>query len=126
MIADGTELAVLAPGARVRGVVPGAPVVVVAAQPIGQAAVKITYEYGDGQTGQRLVYPSDLPDLSVEDPHDRDRRFDGDGTLFRLAAEALRIRQGSSIPCLPCTPRSWSRSRTRSGRCTASCCRACR
>jgi superfamily II DNA or RNA helicase len=97
MITDSAVFGRLIPGVRVAGMVPGVPVVVLAVQPIGQAAVKITYEFGEGQTGQRLIYPADLAGLTVEEPDAQRRLFDGDGALFRLAAEALRIKMAGQF-----------------------------
>ncbi|HZO64485.1 MAG TPA: DEAD/DEAH box helicase [Kribbellaceae bacterium] len=97
MVTDNAAFATLTPGARVTGLVPEVPVVVLAVQAIGQAAVKITYEYGDGRTGQRLVYPGDLAALTVQEPDEQRRLFDGDGALFRLATEALRIRMAGQF-----------------------------
>src|SRR5574342_352952 len=97
MITGTDVFAKLTPGVRVGGVIPGVPVIVLAVQPIGQAALKITYEYGDGLTGQRLIYVTDMAVLTVEAPHEQRRRFDGDGTFFRLAAEALRIKMAGQF-----------------------------
>ncbi|MBC9002966.1 helicase-related protein [Micromonospora aurantiaca (nom. illeg.)] len=97
MISENPAFDAITPGARVVGVVPGMTVTLLAVQPIGSAAVKVTYEYGDGLTGQRLVYPADAAALTVEESHTARRMFDGDGSLFRLAAEALRIRMAGQF-----------------------------
>lgn len=79
-------------GARVRGVVPDGPVTILAVQQLGTVAAKITYEFGNGEIGQRLVYAAEMPQLEVEKQVRRSRTFDSDGTSFRLVAGALRIR----------------------------------
>ncbi len=53
-------------------------------------ALQVTYRDPDGQLGEALLYPEDLALLQVEEAP----RFplDAPGDLFRLAAEAKRIR----------------------------------
>jgi superfamily II DNA or RNA helicase len=87
----GVRLEDLTPGARVRGVVPGSAVEVRAVQWHGTQAVTLTYRTDDGTTGERLVFRGDEPGLVIES-EGRARAFDADGQLFRLAAEARRIR----------------------------------
>jgi superfamily II DNA or RNA helicase len=84
-------------GARLSGLLPGVPVTVLAVQPFGQKAMKVTYELVQGETGQRLIYDTDLAGLQVEAKTETARPFDSDGTLFRLAAEALRIRMAGQF-----------------------------
>ena len=92
-----TPFAKIVPGVRIVGIVPHTPVIVLAVQPMGPASVKITYEYGDGHTGQVLLYAEDLAGLTIEHPKEQGRPFDGDGAMFRLAAEALRIRMAGQF-----------------------------
>jgi superfamily II DNA or RNA helicase len=87
----------LLPGAHLVGIVPGVLVTLLAVQPIGRAAAKITYEYGAGQTSQRLLYAGDLTGLTIEKAGQSERTFDRDGTLFRLVAEALRIKMAGQF-----------------------------
>ncbi len=84
------ELGDLEAGAVVHGVRPQ-PVTVVAVIPQGDAVVNLIYRDESGQTGEQLVYGSDLSGLSIEQPGSR-WSFTADGQQFRLAAEALRIR----------------------------------
>lgn len=84
------ELGDLQTGAVVHGIRPQ-PVTVVAVVPQGDAVVNLIYRDGAGQTGEQLVYGSDLSGLSIELPGAR-WSFAADGQEFRLAAEALRIR----------------------------------
>lgn len=86
-----TRLEELTPGARVAGVLPGQPVSVVAADWHGTNAMTLTYRTIDGQTAAELLYRDDEPRLSIEEAGAA-FAFDGDGSLFRLASEALRIR----------------------------------
>jgi superfamily II DNA or RNA helicase len=86
-----TRLEDLAAGATVTGIVPGADVSVVAASWHGQAAVTLTYREPSGRVAERLLYRADEPSLSVRAER-RTWTFDGDGSAFRLAAEARRIR----------------------------------
>lgn len=92
-----TPFATIVPGVRIVGLVPHTPVVVLAVQPLGQTSIKITYEYGEGHTGQVLLYVEDLVGLTIEHPKEQTRPFDGDGAMFRLAAEALRIRMAGQF-----------------------------
>src|SRR2546421_2181809 len=81
----------LTPGTAVRGIVPGEPVTAVAIEGHGSACVPLTYRNASGDVAQRLVYRADEPGLDV-DGAARTWTFDADGHLFRLAAEARRIR----------------------------------
>lgn len=84
------DLGDLTAGTVVHGVRPQ-PVTVVAVVPQGDAVVNLIYRDESGQTGEQLVYGSDLSGLSIEQPGSR-WAFTADGQEFRLAAEALRIR----------------------------------
>lgn len=57
----------------------------------GSACVELTYKDSAGQAGNTLLYRDDESRLEVV-KHGRPWSFDGDGHLFRLAAEAERIR----------------------------------
>ncbi|MEQ4303327.1 helicase-related protein [Plantactinospora sp. B6F1] len=89
---DHEQFARVTPGARFRGIVPDGPITVLASQPVGATALKITYEFGDGQVGQRLLYASEVSALRADASASQGRAFDADAAAFRLAAEALRIR----------------------------------
>ena len=85
------RLEALMPGAAVRGVVPGEPVFAVAVEWHGFSCITLTYRTAAGEVTQRLVYRSDEPELEVAATSGM-WSFDADGQLFRLAAEARRIR----------------------------------
>jgi len=80
----------LTPGARVRGILPEQAVTVVAADWHGTNAITLTYRTDGGRTDAELLYRDDEARLGIEEPGAA-FAFDGDGTLFRLASEALRI-----------------------------------
>ncbi|WP_428116902.1 helicase-related protein [Candidatus Poriferisodalis sp.] len=80
-------------GAQLRGVEPGAPVAVVAVQWHGTQALTLTFRRADGTLGERVVFRADEATLRPVAPETSGSfTFDGDGRLFRLAAEARRIR----------------------------------
>jgi len=84
----------LTPGARVRGVVVGGSVTVIDARWHGSNAVTLTYQEDAGHVAQAVLYRDAEPSLSIEKTS-RAYAFDGDPRLFRLAAEALRIRMAA-------------------------------
>jgi len=90
----GARLEELAPGARVSGVLVGHEVSVVDARWHGSNAITLTYRDDAGTVEQRLLYRDHEPSLTVRQPT-RDYALDGDPGLFRLAAEALRIRMAA-------------------------------
>ncbi len=82
----------LAAGTSVEGVVADGPVEVVSVKWFGQTAVELTYKVGStGAVSNRLLYRTDEDRLIVSERR-RAWAFDGDGGLFRLVAEAKRIR----------------------------------
>ena len=81
----------LTPGTRVRGILPEQPVTVVQALWHGTSAITLTYRDDQGRVGDQLLYGDDEARLEVEEPGAA-FAFDGDGKLFRLVSEALRIR----------------------------------
>jgi superfamily II DNA or RNA helicase len=81
----------LKPGATVRGLVPAEAVSVVAADWHGNGVLTLTFRRLSGDLGNELVYRADEDRLEVDAGGDR-WTFDADGSLFRLAAEARRIR----------------------------------
>jgi superfamily II DNA or RNA helicase len=80
----------LTAGAVVQGVLPVGVVTVVAAKWHGTVAMTLTFRDVHGQVHERVLYREDEPLLRVE-TSGRAWTFDGDGHLFRLAAEARRI-----------------------------------
>ena len=81
----------LTPGARVNGVLPDRPVTVVNAEWHGTQALTLTYRDDQGKVDHELLYRDDEARLEIGEAG-RAWSFDADGTLFRLASEALRIR----------------------------------
>ena len=81
----------LQPNAAVRGILTDGLVVVVSVQWHGSEAVELTYKTPDGKVANELLYRTDEARLEVVE-HGQPWSFDGDGALFRLVSEALRIR----------------------------------
>ncbi len=81
----------LRPNAAVRGILPNALVTVVSVQWFGSEALELTYKDPAGKVANQLLYRHDEPRLEVV-TEGRPWSFDGDGHLFRLVSEALRIR----------------------------------
>lgn len=86
-----SRLEQLTPGARLRGVVPDAPVTVVQVQWHGTNALTLTYRDEQGGVGETLLYRDDEARLDVTGA-ERAWSFDADGKRFRLVSEARRIR----------------------------------
>jgi SNF2 family DNA or RNA helicase len=85
------NLDALAPGATLRGLVPDAAVTVVSVQRHGADALTLTYRDPAGRVAEEILYRHDEPRLSLVEVG-RPWSFDGDGAMFRLVAEAHRIR----------------------------------
>lgn len=81
----------LVAGAAVSGVDPAGPVTVVTAQWHGTQAVTLVFRDASSQVQERLLYRADEGTFTVVDGSRQAWSFDGDGHLFRLAAEARRI-----------------------------------
>jgi hypothetical protein len=75
----------------VRGILPDALVTVVEVKWIGTVAVELTYKDPAGQLGCELLYRDREPTLEFAQSG-KPWGFDGDPALFRLVAEAHRIR----------------------------------
>lgn len=78
-------------GLVVDGLGPSGPVEVVAVNLHGSATTVVYRGQSTGHVGQQLVYRSDEHRLTVKEAG-RSWAFDADGELFRLTAEAHRIR----------------------------------
>ena len=78
-------------GASLTGLVPHVTVTVVSVQWYGADAAEVTYKAPDGRVGNELVQRWRESDLELVQAG-RPWAFDGDGELFRLVSEALRIR----------------------------------
>ena len=78
-------------GATVRGVLPDGVTTVVGVKWFGSEALELAYKTPDGRIADKLLYRDDEARLEVV-VQGRPWSFDGDGALFRLVSEALRIR----------------------------------
>jgi SNF2 family DNA or RNA helicase len=85
------KLEELTPGTWVKGILPDALVKVVDAEWHGSSAVELTYKDTAGRLGTELLYRDREAILEIAEAG-RPWSFDGDGALFRLVAEAHRIR----------------------------------
>ncbi len=84
----------LTPGVRLHGVTVDGVVTVIDAKWHGSNAITLTYRGESGHVAQSLLYRDAEPSLKVEQAS-RAYAFDGDPGLFRLAAEAQRIRMAA-------------------------------
>jgi len=87
----GVKLEAITPGALVGGIDSSGPVAVVAVRPVGHNAIMVTFETASGRLDKTPLYREHEPSLWLAKAS-AVQAFDGDGALFRLAAEALRIR----------------------------------
>jgi len=85
----------LTPGRAVSGIVTGGDVTVVAVRMFGPTAAQVTYRRPDGTVEERILYEEDAERLAEAVPGAAGGGFDADPGLFRLAAEALRIRMAA-------------------------------
>ena len=85
-------IADLKPGAVVEGLVAAGRVTVVSVTPHGSSSATVVYrDEATGRLGDQLVFASDQQQWRFVEAG-RNWAFDADGELFRLAAEAQRIR----------------------------------
>ncbi len=84
------KLEELQPHVVVRGIVPDSVVTAVSVEWYGSEALELTYKTPSGKVANELLYRHDEPRIEVVE-HGRPWSFDGDGELFRLVSEALRI-----------------------------------
>ena len=85
------KLEELQPDATVRGILPDALVTVVSVGWHGSDALTLVYRGPNGRVADEILYRHDEPRLEIAEAG-RPWSFDGDGALFRLVAEAHRIR----------------------------------
>ncbi|AYC39224.1 helicase-related protein [Streptomyces griseorubiginosus] len=85
----------LVPGRAVSGIVTGGDVTIVAVRMFGPTAAQVTYRRPDGSVEERILYEEDAERLAEVTPGTAGGGFDADPGLFRLAAEALRIRMAA-------------------------------
>jgi SNF2 family DNA or RNA helicase len=81
----------LTKGAQVKGIRPDGPVEVLDAKWHGSNALELTYKAPDGKPGNELLFRDREASLEVTTKGPA-WSFDADGALFRLVAEAYRIR----------------------------------
>src|SRR5215210_5242953 len=86
-----SKLEELTPNAAIRGILPDAAVTAVSVTWHGSDALTLVYRGPDGRVADEILYRHDEPRLQVVEAG-RPWSFDGDGALFRLVAEAHRIR----------------------------------
>ena len=85
------KLEELTPNTAIRGILPDAAVSVVSVQWHGSDALTLVYRGPSGKVADEILYRHDEPRLEIIEAG-RPWSFDGDGALFRLVAEAHRIR----------------------------------
>jgi len=85
------QLEELKRGATVKGILPEGFVTIVDVSWIGSSALELTYKDSTGKLGNELIYRDREPDLEILKAG-KPWSFDGDPELFRLVAEAHRIR----------------------------------
>jgi SNF2 family DNA or RNA helicase len=81
----------LQPNVAVRGILPEALVTIVSVQWYGDNALELTYKDPAGRVSNEVLSRADEARLQVAEKG-KPWSFDGDGKLFRLVAEAHRIR----------------------------------
>lgn len=81
----------LQPNIAVRGILPEALITVVSVQWYGDNALELTYKDPAGRVSNEVLYRADEARLELAEKG-KPWSFDGDGKLFRLVAEAHRIR----------------------------------
>ena len=86
----GVKLEDLQATAAVRGILSDALITVVSARWFGSDALELTYRGAGGELGSEILYRDDEARLEMVE-QGRPWSFDGDGELFRLVSEALRI-----------------------------------
>ena len=85
-------LATLRAGQRLRGLVPGRAVTLIAMDPVDAGLVEVFYRDDSGRSGARAITDADVARFEMAGDFDSAPAFDADPDEFRLAAEALRIK----------------------------------
>lgn len=89
---DVLTLAILRAGQRLRGLVPGHTVTLIAINPIDAGLFEIFYRDDTGRSGARAITDADAARFEIAGDFDSAPTYDADPDEFRLAAEALRIK----------------------------------
>lgn len=85
-------LATLRAGQRLRGLVPGQTVTLIAIDPIDAELFEVFYRDDSGRSGAQAITDADAARFEVAGDFDSAPAYDADPDEFRLAAEALRIK----------------------------------
>lgn len=85
------SLATLRAGQRLRGLVPGQTVTLIAIDPIDAGLFEVFYRDDSGRSGARAITNADAARFEIAGDFDSAPAYDADPDEFRLAAEALRI-----------------------------------
>ena len=86
------SLATLRAGQRLRGLVPGQTVTLIAIDPIDAGLFEVFYRDDSGRSGARAITDADAAQFEIAGDFDSAPAYDADPDEFRLAAEALRIK----------------------------------
>lgn len=86
------SLGSLSVGQRLRGLVPGHTVTLIAIDPIDAEVFEVFYRDDTGRSGARTITDADAAGFEIAGDFDTAPAFDADPNEFRLAAEALRIK----------------------------------
>lgn len=89
---DSLTLATLCVGQRLRGLVPGQTVTLLAIDPIDDGLFEVFYRDDSGHSGARAITDADVARFEFAGDSDTALPYDADPDEFRLAAEALRIK----------------------------------
>ena len=85
-------LATLRAGQRLRGLVPGQTVTLIAIDPIDAGLFEVFYRDDSGRSGARAITDADAARFEIAADFDSAPAYDADPDEFRLAAEALWIK----------------------------------
>lgn len=85
-------LAALRVGQRLRGLVSGQTVTLIAIDPIDAEVFEVFYRDDSGRSGARTITDAEVAGFEIAGDFDTAPAFDADPDEFRLAAEALRIK----------------------------------
>ncbi|WRS29197.1 helicase-related protein [Actinomycetaceae bacterium MB13-C1-2] len=92
MTDPGLTLEALRAGQRLRGLVPGQTVTLVAVDPVDDELFEVFYRDDAGRSGARAITNTEVATFEIASDSDSAPAYDADPDEFRLAAEALRIK----------------------------------